>query len=50
VHKTGKSQSIESILFKEEPLEVALLDVESVDNYIISGIVAHNKEIEQMPE
>jgi chitodextrinase len=50
IDKTGKSQSIESILFKEEPLEVALLDVESVDNYIISGIVAHNKEIEQMPE
>jgi len=49
IDKTGKSKSIESIFFKEESLEVALLDVESEDNYIISGIVAHNKEIEQMP-
>ncbi|MFB9078996.1 fibronectin type III domain-containing protein [Flavobacterium procerum] len=44
VDKTGKTKAIESIIFKEEPLEVALLDVEDVDNYIISGIVAHNSK------
>jgi hypothetical protein len=42
IDKTGKTKAIESILFVEEPLEVALLDVETVDNYVISGIVAHN--------
>lgn len=42
IDKTGKTKAIESILFKEEPLEVAILDVEDVDNYVISGIVAHN--------
>ncbi|WP_409415953.1 fibronectin type III domain-containing protein [Flavobacterium sp. PS2] len=44
VDKTGKTKAIESILFKEEPLEVALLDVENVDNYVISGIVVHNSK------
>ncbi|MFH7017169.1 fibronectin type III domain-containing protein [Flavobacterium sp. FlaQc-47] len=44
IDKTGKTKAIESIQFKEEPLEVALLDVETVDNYIISGIVAHNSK------
>ncbi|WP_264524828.1 fibronectin type III domain-containing protein [Flavobacterium sp. N502536] len=42
IDKLGKTKPIESIVFKEEPLEVALLDVENVDNYVISGIVAHN--------
>ncbi|MBE8725785.1 fibronectin type III domain-containing protein [Flavobacterium hungaricum] len=42
IDKTGKTKAIESIIFKDEPLEVALLDVENVDNYIISGIAAHN--------
>ncbi|MFD1604145.1 fibronectin type III domain-containing protein [Flavobacterium artemisiae] len=51
IDKTGKTKAIESITFKEEPLEVALLDVEDVDNYIISGITAHNnkEEIEPNP-
>ncbi|MNL46676.1 hypothetical protein D3C87_1694120 [compost metagenome] len=44
IDKTGKTKAIESITFKEEPLEVALLDVENVDNYVISGIVAHNNK------
>jgi hypothetical protein len=44
IDKTGKTKAIESIEFKEEPLEVALLDVENVDNYVISGIVAHNNK------
>ncbi|AYN05811.1 hypothetical protein [Flavobacterium sp. 140616W15] len=44
VDKTGETKPIESILFKEEPLEVALLDVENVDNYVISGIVVHNSK------
>lgn len=44
IDKTGKTKAIESILFVEEPLEVALLDVETVDNYVISGIVAHNNK------
>jgi len=44
IDKTGKTKVIESIIFKEEPLEVALLDVETVDNYVISGIVAHNNK------
>lgn len=49
IDKTGKIKPIESILFKDEPLEVALLDVESVDSYVISGIVAHNlKPIEEI--
>lgn len=46
IDKSGNPKPIESIVFKEEPLEVAVLDVETVDNYIISGIVAHNKEVE----
>jgi hypothetical protein len=46
IDKTGKTKAIESITFKEEPLEVAILDVENVDNYIISGIVAHNNKPE----
>jgi chitodextrinase len=45
IDKTGKIKTIESIIFKEEPLEVAVLDVESVDNYVIAGIVAHNAPI-----
>lgn len=44
IDKTGKTKVIESITFKKEPLEVALLDVETVDNYVISGIVAHNNK------
>lgn len=44
IDKTGKTKAIESIVFKEEPLEVILLDVEDVDNYVISGIVAHNNK------
>ncbi|KFF06441.1 fibronectin type III domain-containing protein [Flavobacterium reichenbachii] len=44
IDKNGKPKPIESVVFKEETLEVALLDVESVDNYIISGIVAHNNK------
>ncbi|MCV9926347.1 fibronectin type III domain-containing protein [Flavobacterium sp. LS1R49] len=44
IDKAGKTKAIESILFKEEPLEVALLDVEDVDNYVISGIVVHNSK------
>ncbi len=47
IDKTGKTKTIESIIFKEEPLEVILLDVEDVDNYVISGIVAHNNKPEQ---
>jgi hypothetical protein len=46
IDKTGKTKAIESMTFKEEPLEVALLDVENVDNYVISGIVAHNNKPE----
>ena len=46
IDKTGKTKVIESIVFKEEPLEVVLLDVEDVDNYVISGIVAHNNKPE----
>ena len=46
IDKTGKTKAIESITFKEEPLEVALLDVENTDNYVISGIVAHNNKPE----
>jgi|GEM_PF-1451040 len=48
IDKTGKTKAIESIVFKEEPLEVLLLDVEDVDNYVISGIVAHNNKPEEM--
>lgn len=44
IDKTGKTKAIESIVFKEEPLDVILLDVENVDNYVISGIVAHNNK------
>lgn len=44
IDKTGKTKPIESIQFKDESLEVALLDVESVDSYVISGIVAHNNK------
>jgi hypothetical protein len=45
IDKSGKTKVIESITFKEEPLEVGVLDVESVDNYVIAGIVAHNATI-----
>jgi len=50
IDKAGKTKAIKSITYKEEPLEVALLDVETVDNYVISGIVAHNnKPAEENP-
>ncbi|MEW5675594.1 hypothetical protein ABGT15_04720 [Flavobacterium enshiense] len=42
IDKNGKPKPIQSIIFKQESLEVALLDVENVDNYVISGIIAHN--------
>ncbi|WP_264530900.1 fibronectin type III domain-containing protein [Flavobacterium sp. N502540] len=45
IDRLGKTKPIESIVFREEPLEVALLDVENVDNYVISGIVAHNTKV-----
>ncbi|OHT45013.1 fibronectin type III domain-containing protein [Flavobacterium tructae] len=48
IDKLGKTIPIESIVFKEEPLEVALLDVENVDNYVISGIVAHNTKVDPL--
>lgn len=48
IDKLGKTIPIESIVFKEEPLEVALLDVENIDNYVISGIVAHNTKIDPL--
>ncbi|MCC9016489.1 fibronectin type III domain-containing protein [Flavobacterium lipolyticum] len=50
IDKLGKTKAIESILFREEPLEVALLDVENVDNYVISGIVVHNNKPSQPRE
>lgn len=43
IDKNGKAKPIQSIVIKEETLEVATLDVEDVDNYVIAGIVAHNK-------
>ena len=48
IDKLGKTKPIESILFKEEPLEVVLLDVEDIDNYVISGIVAHNTKVDPL--
>jgi hypothetical protein len=49
IDKAGNTKPIESITFKEEPLEVAILDVESVDNYVIAGIIAHNGKIVTPP-
>lgn len=43
IDKNGELKSILKLTFKNEPLEVATLDVENVDNYVITGIVAHNK-------
>lgn len=48
IDKLGKTIPIESIAFREEALEVALLDVENVDNYVISGIVAHNTKVDPL--
>ncbi|MFT5890175.1 MAG: hypothetical protein ACI9Y7_000264 [Dokdonia sp.] len=45
VDKKGDLKVVQSITWISEPLEVATIDVEDVDNYVIGGIVAHNKEI-----
>ncbi|MCK8523073.1 hypothetical protein M0D21_15960 [Aquimarina sp. D1M17] len=45
VDKSGKLIEIRSITHMKKEIEVGVLDVESVDNYVISGIVAHNAEI-----
>jgi hypothetical protein len=45
IDKAGKTKAIKSILFKEEALEVSSIDVETVDNYAIAGIIAHNKPV-----
>jgi len=48
IDKKGLAKAIDTIQFIKESLEVATLDVETIDNYVIGGIVAHNKaEIEQ---
>lgn len=44
VDRNGQTKKIKSIEFINQNLEVALLDVESIDNYLISGIVAHNRK------
>ncbi|CAM1365865.1 PKD domain-containing protein [Tenacibaculum xiamenense] len=45
VDEMGMLKKIETIIRINEEIEVGVLDVESVDNFIISGIVAHNAEI-----
>ncbi|MFC4636192.1 hypothetical protein ACFO3O_19955 [Dokdonia ponticola] len=45
VDKKGTLKGVQSITWISEPLEVATIDVEDVDNYVIAGVVAHNKEI-----
>jgi len=44
VDKNHATKKIAAIKFINENLKVALLDVESIDNYIISGIAAHNRK------
>lgn len=43
IDKNGNLKAIQSIVFKQETLQIATIDVENVDNYVIAGIVAHNK-------
>ena len=45
VAKKGALKEVQSITWISGSLEVATIDVEEVDNYVIGGIVAHNKEI-----
>ena len=47
IDKNGTPKAIVAIILKNETLEVALLDVEEIDNYIVSGIVAHNIKQQQ---
>lgn len=44
---SGNTIDITEVLTVEEPIEVAVLDVESVDNFSVGGIVAHNAEINE---
>lgn len=50
VDKKGALKEVQSITWVSGSLEVATIDVEDVDNYVIAGIVAHNKEIEIIAE
>jgi len=45
IDRKGSTKLITSVKLIKEPLEVAVLDVESVDNYVIGDVVAHNAEI-----
>ena len=45
IDRNGRTKLITSVKLIKEPLEVAVLDVESVDNYVIGDVVAHNAEI-----
>ena len=45
IDRKGNTKLITSTKLIKEPLEVAVLDVESVDNYVIGDVVAHNAEI-----
>lgn len=47
IDKNGTPKAITSITLKNETLEVALLDVEDIDDYVVSGIIAHNIPINQ---
>ncbi len=50
IDRKGALKEVQSITWVSEPLEVATIDVEDVDNYVIAGIVAHNKDIEIIAE
>lgn len=45
VDKKGALEKVQSITRISKSLEVATIDVEDVDNYVIGGVIAHNKEI-----
>ncbi|WP_281986330.1 PKD domain-containing protein [Aquimarina aggregata] len=45
IDKDGKTQEIESKKTIRKKLEIGVLDVENIDNYMIQGFIVHNAEI-----
>ncbi|AXT59696.1 hypothetical protein D1816_04765 [Aquimarina sp. AD10] len=47
IDKDGKPQEIDSKKTINKSLEIGVLDVENIDNYMIQGFIVHNAEIQR---
>jgi len=45
IDKNGKAQEIDSKKTINKKMEIGVLDVENIDNYMIQGFIVHNAEI-----